>query len=257
MSKFKVWIDSPIVNSNVKDVDDFNDADSSKTQRVGGFQAGTPISSQYVNSALRQSTLVTSALMDLTGDTSLDYTSTTDAVKNKLQSYLEEKITGSSVYSSTYAQYSSSDTSKGTIEERLTNLGFKQGNIVDSSGDVVGTVTRQGNYVLMKFTKNIIVGTNDIWLDISVDSSASYDKSVFYPIFDSSTAGDGLSERCIFFYQIGAGQVRMSVGKDRRRTNKSIYITSTVTSFTIYSEDVGETTLPHHNIFGWEAEPLK
>ena len=39
------------------------------------------------------------------------------------------------------------DFSKGTIEERLTSLGFKQGNIIDGGGNVVGVIKRQGNFV--------------------------------------------------------------------------------------------------------------
>lgn len=46
------------------------------------------------------------------------------------------------------AEYASDDTSKGTIEERLTSLGFRQGNIEDSAGNIIGTVKRQGNYVI-------------------------------------------------------------------------------------------------------------
>ena len=48
------------------------------------------------------------------------------------------------------AVYASSDTSKGTIEERLTKLGFRQGSI-NLSSIVTATenkVTRQGNYVI-------------------------------------------------------------------------------------------------------------
>ena len=50
----------------------------------------------------------------------------------------------------TYAQYASTDTSKGTIEERLTRLGFKEGVIdLNSIAPVTSTnyVHRQGNYV--------------------------------------------------------------------------------------------------------------
>ncbi len=56
----------------------------------------------------------------------------------------------------TTATYASSDTSKGTIEQRLTNLGFKEGTIVfqnssqvhiDSS-KVQCSIKRQGNYVI-------------------------------------------------------------------------------------------------------------
>lgn len=60
----------------------------------------------------------------------------------------------------TYATYASSDTSKGTIEERLTNLGFKQGS-VELNTALTGysyiqvtknTILRQGNYVLLNLT---------------------------------------------------------------------------------------------------------
>lgn len=46
------------------------------------------------------------------------------------------------------SNYASSDFSKGTIEERLTSLGFKEGNItIYGSSTVVGKVYRQGNIV--------------------------------------------------------------------------------------------------------------
>lgn len=64
----------------------------------------------------------------------------------------------------TYATYASTDTSKGTIEERLTNLGFKTGvfSVTPSStGSIMYTVTtniinRQGNYCIgsLVFTYN-------------------------------------------------------------------------------------------------------
>lgn len=47
------------------------------------------------------------------------------------------------------AQYASDDTSKGTIEERLTALGFKEGSVTLSSGTATtNRITRQGNYVI-------------------------------------------------------------------------------------------------------------
>lgn len=55
------------------------------------------------------------------------------------------------------ALYASEDKTKGTIEERLTNLGFKEGNITDSSSNVVIKLKRQGNYVLAEFVKKIKV----------------------------------------------------------------------------------------------------
>lgn len=55
------------------------------------------------------------------------------------------------------AQYASADTKKGTIEERLTKLGFKEGvvtPVVDSAENVTVTnnvIQRQGNYVIGQF----------------------------------------------------------------------------------------------------------
>lgn len=52
------------------------------------------------------------------------------------------------------AQYASADTSKGTIEERLTALGFKEGAVspVTDSTAYINYLCRQGNYVLGTFT---------------------------------------------------------------------------------------------------------
>lgn len=40
------------------------------------------------------------------------------------------------------------DTSKGTVEERLTKLGFSEDDIIDLDGNVVGHIMRQGNFVI-------------------------------------------------------------------------------------------------------------
>ena len=44
------------------------------------------------------------------------------------------------------AEYASNDRSKGTIEERLTSLGFKQGSVTGISG---ATLTKQGKYAIL------------------------------------------------------------------------------------------------------------
>lgn len=51
-----------------------------------------------------------------------------------------------------YASYASSDTSKGTIEERLTRLGFRQGTVQLNTGFSASEnyLYRQGNYVIGK-----------------------------------------------------------------------------------------------------------
>ena len=81
---------------------------------------------------------------------------TDDVTENHLEKTLNEILNGTAVVSKSinaiYAQYASTDTSKGTIEQRLTNLGFKQGSVSLSSGIAASEniLTRQGNYVVGK-----------------------------------------------------------------------------------------------------------
>lgn len=63
------------------------------------------------------------------------------------------------------------DKSKGTIEERLSSLGFKQGNIL-RAGSVVGKIYRQGNYVIGSITEPISI-TASMGLSISPIGSAT------------------------------------------------------------------------------------
>lgn len=51
------------------------------------------------------------------------------------------------------------DKSKGTIEERLSSLGFKQGNIL-RAGSVVGKIYRQGNYVIGSITGRFAINAS-------------------------------------------------------------------------------------------------
>ena len=70
-----------------------------------------------------------------------------EGIKTNLDNILDGKTT---VPKAKYAQYASSDTSKGTIEERLTNLGFKQGSASVSLGSAAtNKITRQGNYCIL------------------------------------------------------------------------------------------------------------
>ena len=70
------------------------------------------------------------------------------------------------------AVYASSDTSKGTIEERLTNLGFRQGSINLSSMVTASEnkVTRQGNYVI----GNLVISALNIENLSLIQNSYSY-----------------------------------------------------------------------------------
>lgn len=81
---------------------------------------------------------------------------------------------GTTVKKATIAQYASSDTSKGTIEERLTSLGFKVGNINLSSdvsaslgaGGIAPAIIKLGNmcYIFGRYThdgvgSSFVIGT--------------------------------------------------------------------------------------------------
>lgn len=76
-NKFKLWVDQNYVN-NTQSYDAFlND-----TQRQEGFKAGTPASAIRVNTTLRQSSLITCALMNVLApnDNNVDFRSSVDAV---------------------------------------------------------------------------------------------------------------------------------------------------------------------------------
>lgn len=90
--------------------------------------------------------------------------SSNDAMGNNIEStYAKQDGTyqGMTVGKASQAVYASADTSKGTIEERLTNLGFKQG-VVELDGALLeggdwtpyvkkNYLKRQGNYVIGRF----------------------------------------------------------------------------------------------------------
>lgn len=76
-TKFKVWIDNPNPGTNIQSYEDF----SGDTQRETGFSVGTVASSIRVNSALRQASLVSAAMMEVFAPTSdCDLTSEVDDI---------------------------------------------------------------------------------------------------------------------------------------------------------------------------------
>lgn len=75
------------------------------------------------------------------------------------------------------------DISKGTLEERLTGLGFKEGNIEEYGGNVVGKIIRQGNFVVGTLD---IVGKNMVADPINLSAmyyirSENFDTKIFEP----------------------------------------------------------------------------
>lgn len=149
MSKFKVWIDDDkvVTGNNVMTSDVLND----DVQRINGFKSGTDVSSIRVNSMIRQNSLVSKALMDISGDNTLDATSSLNNViailkksdnnvVNFTQADALNNVTSGEKLSTSFGKiskqfdslstfmkedeggaklYASSDTTKGTIDTRL------------------------------------------------------------------------------------------------------------------------------------------
>ena len=115
------------------------DANSLKDSAVIAAKLGSDI----VNTTSQSANGITVTLQQNATTKKLDIGLTSDRVINATNA--------------TYAQYASEDTTKGTIEERLTRLGFKEGYFTLTSGSMWGIyntpqttqlkVTREGNYV--------------------------------------------------------------------------------------------------------------
>lgn len=87
-TRFSVWIDSPVIGTNIQSYGDF----ANDTQRKSGFSAGTPASSIRVNTALRETTLFTTGFMKAFFDTStLDPSSTVAQMATALSNLIATK----------------------------------------------------------------------------------------------------------------------------------------------------------------------
>lgn len=79
-------------------------------------------------------------------------------IGGKLEQFITV-LTGSGMTGTGNPPLQGYDETKGTIEERLTSLGFKEGNILNAGGSVVGKIYRQGNYVIGKIGQLAISGS--------------------------------------------------------------------------------------------------
>lgn len=80
-------------------------------------------------------------------------------IGGKLEQFITV-LTGSGMTGTGNPPLQGYDESKGTIEERLTSLGFKEGNILNAGGSVVGKIYRQGNYVIGKITSVLAISSS-------------------------------------------------------------------------------------------------
>ena len=74
-----------------------------------------------------------------------------------------------------YALYASSDTSKGTIEERLTNLGFREGSVLDFISGT--TLKAEGKYAILQIPK--ITGAQNITGTLSFNSKQKITANIY------------------------------------------------------------------------------
>lgn len=137
MSKFKVWIDdNKVLTGDAGNVmtSDVLDAD---VQRINGFKSGTDVSSQRVNSMIRQNSLVSKALMDLSGDNTLDATSSVSNVINIIKK--SDNHTVNFTQASALSNIASGEklsTSFGKINKQFDTLGnFMKYSDPDQFGD--------------------------------------------------------------------------------------------------------------------------
>lgn len=85
MSKFKIWIDDNKVLPGDAGNVLASDVLETDVQRINGFKSGTDVSSKRVNSILRQNSLVSKALMDLSDNNTFDYNSTLENIKTAIK----------------------------------------------------------------------------------------------------------------------------------------------------------------------------
>ena len=136
------------------------------------------------------------------------------------------------------------NTAKGTIEERLTNLGFKQGDVYDDRGvNIAGHITRQGNYVLFSASQlSSSTSSNGVLFKIN---DANYD---FVPkITDIESVDSGIPRTLSSF-------IIAQTGADEHLYTRLNYETLNGTVFT--SSGSTPTYYYHQLKFGYEALPI-
>ena len=137
------------------------------------------------------------------------------------------------------------DISKGTIESRLTNLGFKQGSIqlssyVSTPSINVGTVTknivkRQGNYVLGEFEISFLLVTGDTGIGIGTIPENFRPKNTIYVGVRGAVSGNSLGENLPRIAIFPSGLVEVERNGDELNYDFSIIAFN----------------------FGYEAEPIE
>ena len=140
------------------------------------------------------------------------------------------------------------DDSKGTIEDRLTKLGFKQGSVTLSSGTAtVNTVNRQGNYCILNLKiDNIGSYAVNKENNIKIGTITSSKNINFFPVFDIKCIAVAIYSN----YPAGPTNVILDT-----TINKSGEIYAVIPKLSNYNSTVTFGNFELKNI-GYEAKPL-
>lgn len=158
------------------------------------------------------------------------------------------------IKNATEATYASSDHTKGTIEERLTNLGFKQGSLVPImfSSATTNTIKRQGNYCVLEFETSESISITNPFTALNI---ARFPPN-FKPVVNASTSGltSRLRGSCNIVNTspaIGGKAVDISFTEDAESGN--VYLGITVDNpSTFGTQEIKYLTFS----IGYEAQPL-
>lgn len=206
MSRFYVWIDSPVADNNILSAAGFND----DTQRTNGFVAGQPASSIRVNTALRQANLVAAALMNVI-DTSntYDVTSSLDDVTTGVRNFFNTLASANTQFTqaSTRTNLTSGDslsTQLGKISKWFADLKAL------AFTTIVGTANLEGGSVTESKLADGAVTTAKLASNAKAPLAGSADKA--------TADGDGNNIKNTYAKQSGTYS-SMTVGNATNATN--------------------------------------
>ena len=149
------------------------------------------------------------------------------------------------------------DITKGTVEERLTNLGFKQGTVISSISTLTvpqNIFTRQGNYVLMNsgvFSTTMPFPINQDKTIGKVPEEFRPKEEIYIGMFDDDE-------------KVGSPARELYLGTAIIRTNGDLVLKGFggIFAYSALESVVGGSVINNYSKFsfknqGWEANPLK
>lgn len=171
--------------------------------------------------------------------------------QNGVISNVQKKIQAIEYSGTALADY---DISKGTVEERLTKLGFSEDDIIDLDGNVVGHISRQGNYVIGNLNENFnssrFGSLPEKYRPKTSQTFGAFSK--FYLTLSGNTGGTFINN-----YETGGASARYTISSDGSITlsSESKSVIARYTSSYFITALTYPTSISGCN-FGYEANPL-